>query len=432
MLTAVFRGHEGFIVAAIVISFLAAAVTYTVARRRARRPLIASLWAASIVAIGCLTLWTDGGESLATCTVNKDVLEPFTTEQGQLNVTMLFPFGLLGVLATRRLPLMAALSVLFPALIETVQAVAPLVGRLCDTSDLVANAAGAMAGTAVGYVANRLTRTPPTATAVKHYVACAAGALAVAGMAAGFITPVVATRTQSDVVAGNNQEKAIAGALHDAFGGRYTPESVTYTPGEDGRGTLMATFPEGAAELAWPSREQLTVNLIPEKVEPGKSFPVPSAAGPVADNQSAERIAIAYARQFAPWGLKGSKVSVRRIDEKANLGWLVSWRQWRGKVLLPMRLDVVIQPSGRLSDLIARNIDAPGLPAVSVTEDQAWKAFEKHIGHQGGVSEHVEAVLLAERRDGAWRVHWRLSAKKGRETSAGIVDATTGTVHMSE
>ncbi len=125
--------------AAIIISFLAAAVTYSVVRRRARRPLIVSLWAASVVSIGSLTFWIDGGEALATCMVNKDVLEPFTTVQGLLNVAMLLPFGLLGVLATRRLPLMAALSILFPALIEIAQAVVPFVSRLCDTSDLVAN-----------------------------------------------------------------------------------------------------------------------------------------------------------------------------------------------------------------------------------------------------------------------------------------------------
>ncbi len=430
MLTAVFRGQEGFIAAAIIISFLAAVVTYSGVRRRARRPLIVSLWAASIVAIGSLTFWTDGGEALATCTVNKDVLEPFTTVQGLLNVAMLLPFGLLGVLATRRLPLMAALSILFPALIETAQAVVPFVSRLCDTSDLVANTAGALAGTGVGYVVNRFIGTPSAATTWRHYVACAAGALALVGMAAGFITPVVAAQAESDVAAGTEQERAITGALHDAFGGRYTPKSVTYTPGEGGVGTVMANFPQGAAELTWPSREQLAVNLVPENVEPGNSFPVPSAAGPVADNQGAERVAVAYARQFAPWGLKDSKITVRRIDEKANLGWLVSWRQWKGEVLLPMRLDVVIQPSGRLSDLISRNVDAPDLPAVKVSEDQARKILEKKIGQQRSASKHDEAVLLAERRDGAWRVHWRLSVKNGQSVSTRIVDATTGTVHM--
>lgn len=260
-------------------------------------------------------------------------------------------------------------------------------------------------------------------------MACVAGALVLAGMAAGFITPVVATQAETDVAAGTEQEKAITGALRDAFGGRYTPKSVTFTPGEGGVGTVMANFPQGAAELTWPSREQLAVNLVPEKVEPGNSFPVPSAAGPVADNQGAERVAVAYARQFAPWGLKESEITVRRIDEKANLGWLVSWRRWRGEILLPMRLDVVIQPSGRLSDLISRNVDAFDLPDVKVGEERAWKILEKQTGHQGSTIEHDEAVLLAERRDGAWRVHWRLGIKNGQSVTTRVVDATTGTVH---
>ncbi|MFD8470029.1 VanZ family protein [Streptomyces cyaneofuscatus] len=89
-------------------------------------------------------MWStgDGGGS-AICTVNRDIFEPFRHTQGQWNFCLLVPFGLLGVLATRRPGLVAGFSLLLPAAIETTQALAPI-GRACDTSDFVANGAGVL------------------------------------------------------------------------------------------------------------------------------------------------------------------------------------------------------------------------------------------------------------------------------------------------
>src|SRR5690606_21032490 len=102
------------------------------------------------------TTWTTGsfGDS-AVCVVNKDILEPFRGIQGLLHAGMFVPSRLLGVMATRRPALVALLGVLLSAAIETLKGSASVVGRLCDTSDLVANSTGVLAGTAFGMILTR-------------------------------------------------------------------------------------------------------------------------------------------------------------------------------------------------------------------------------------------------------------------------------------
>lgn len=79
---------------------------------------------------------------------------------------------------------------------------------------------------------------------------------------------------------------------------------------------------------------------------------------------------------------------------------------------MPMRLDIVIEPSGRLTGLIARNIDDPELPRIEINEDEAWQAFESHHKIKPGQAERAEPVYLAEREGDEWRVHWRLAARQ--------------------
>src|SRR5690606_30808759 len=86
VLTAVFRGHEGFVVVGLVVVALAATVTYRAARTRTSRPGILALWVSAATSLVVLTTWTTGsiGDS-AVCVVNKDILEPFRGSQGLLD-----------------------------------------------------------------------------------------------------------------------------------------------------------------------------------------------------------------------------------------------------------------------------------------------------------------------------------------------------------
>ncbi|MGW3375675.1 VanZ family protein, partial [Streptomyces hydrogenans] len=123
------------------------------------------------------------------------------------------------------------------------------------------------------------------------------------------------------------------------------------------------------------------------------------------------------------------KVKTWPVDAKAKeLGWVVEWRRWRGKILMPMRLNILIEPSGRMTDLIARRIQDPALPPVKITEAEAWKRFESHHKLKPGQGEREEPVYLAERNGDEWRVHWRLAARQEDMLLSATVDATTGAV----
>ncbi|RPK60515.1 hypothetical protein EES43_17165 [Streptomyces sp. ADI96-02] len=192
-------------------------------------------------------------------------------------------------------------------------------------------------------------------------------------------------------------------------------------------GTITAIFKEGMAELSWPDQKEFTVSMPPADIETGKAFAVPGAHIRPSDEKKALSIAEAYASQFAPWGLKDSKVNVSRVDEETDLGWLVYWRRWDGEVLLPMRLDLRIDSAGRVSDLIERNISDPKIPTVRVTKEEAWEIFKKNFNDEiDKKSEKGEPILLAQYRNGQWRTDWLLSTRTSSYALEAAIDATDG------
>ncbi|MGW9499014.1 VanZ family protein [Streptomyces prasinus] len=443
MLTAVFRGHEGFIVVGLIIVAIAATVTYRTARTRTSRPGIYALWISATTSLVVLTTWTTGTVSdSAVCVINKDFLEPFHGTQGILNAGMFVPFGLLGVTATRRPALVALLGVLLSAAIETVQGSASVVGRLCDTSDLLANSTGVLAGTALGMIltlfdADKGKQLASRTARIMMLVSC----ITVAAITATWIfriSPQVVERTVNDVEASKAQKEAIASAVQSAFGDQYSIASVQFTHGEENNGTVMAALSSkehtgaGSAELTWPDTDQLSINLVPATVEEGHSFRIPNAPNSAETKAKARKIAIAYAKQYAPWALEDSQLSIAPLDASENIGWLASWRKWQGEILLPMRLDVQLEKSGRLTDLIARNIPDPDLPPVRWKIDRAWTVLESHFADSLRGGERQEPVLLAEHREGRWRVDWLLTIQTEDDHYSAIVDASTGELHSPE
>lgn len=399
------------------------------ARTRCDRPLTWALWAACVTATIALTMWTTTpGDGSASCTVNRDIFEPFRHTQGKLNFAMLVPFGFLGTLATRRPGLMVGLSFIFPAVIETTQALAPI-SRACDTSDLVANGLGALLGTAIGAVLARLRGGTPLARSTARNAFVGAGVLACAMGAAmyTFADLSFVDRTESNSPVTAEQKSAIDARLKNAFGGAYRANNYSLTSGESDNGTITAIFENGMAELSWPDRKEFTVSMPPADIETGKAFAVPGSHVQPSGEKEALLIAEAYASRFAPWGLKNSKVNISRVDEDVNLGWLVYWRRWDGEVLLPMRLDLRIDSAGRVSDLIERNITDPKIPSVRVAKEDAWEIFDKNFNDElDKKSERGEPILLAQYRNGQWHVDWLLSARTSSYALEAAIDATDG------
>lgn len=438
MLSAIFRGHELFIALAVILSLAAGAGTYAAVRGKRERPFIWGLWGACAAATLALTMWStgDGGGS-AICTVNRDIFEPFRHTQGQWNFCLLVPFGLLGVVATRRPGLVAGFSLLLPAAIETIQALAPI-GRACDTSDFVANGAGGLAGTALGALVIVFLRgTPlPRGTARKGLIATGIATALMGAVLYASADLVVMNHTVAPP-ATSAQKAAIDQRLREAFGGAYrvTGYSVTTTGFEDAA-TVTAYFGNGMAELSWPDQWDFTVQVMSATDEPSGAFSVPGAAAgtaaakrPVGDKE-AVLIARAYADRFAPWGTRNAKVEVARPDDGGPPGWVVSWRRYEGEVVLPHRFDVRIDEEGRVSELTERKVADPQLPPVRVTEGEAWKTFAKSFPERAdAIEEKPDPTLSAQFRDGEWRVDWLLVATTSTGSLEAAVDATDGSIH---
>ncbi len=425
--------------------FLALAVSVTVAvglgsyffvagRMSRTQAVFYALWGSSTAGPVMLTSWSGSGVMTYECAVNTDVLVAFTSTQGQLNVLLFAPFGLFAALATRRSLFAVASGILFTVTIETAQATVPFISRLCDSDDLVANTAGALAGAVIGLLINRRIRIgrPIPGAYVRRAAFAGVPVLALVGAAwVMVIHPTHVMQPSNVPTASSVQARALDDALGKAFVS--APAVKGALSFDNGDGTAVVSMPlkgGGYAEITWPDREQFTAHFTPSYLGEGVyAYEIPGISRSVNSADGARKIAEEYAAGYAPWAIAGSKVSVRAIDETTDIGWMVEWRRWRGDVLMPMRLNIAIEPSGRMIDLMARHIEDPELPEPRIDERKAWEIFEAEYKLTPGRGERAEPVHLAERRDGRWRIHWRLSARDGSTQLSAVVDATDGSIH---
>lgn len=119
-------------------------------RLRLRRVLL-GLSAVALIAVLVLTLLPDGARpGGVTCTVQFSV--PFQGIDTLANVAMLLPLVLfLGTATNRPLTVLTG-AVALSAVIEVVQALAPVLGRRCDTDDWAMNTVGAVLGAVIALV----------------------------------------------------------------------------------------------------------------------------------------------------------------------------------------------------------------------------------------------------------------------------------------
>lgn len=107
-----------------------------------------------------------GARSSGRCDLSRVFLAPLGDylEAGDAggNVLMFLPLGATIALMPRSRRTAAVLvgAILLPFAIETVQLLAPLLDRACESADVVDNLAGLVLGLAVGAVARRLLATP--------------------------------------------------------------------------------------------------------------------------------------------------------------------------------------------------------------------------------------------------------------------------------
>ncbi|MFE7549211.1 VanZ family protein [Streptomyces gardneri] len=436
MIKAVFQHHLAFLAFAITVTVAAGVVVFLLSRRRAgTRAVLNGLWAASAVGPAILTSWSGSGVLTYECAVNTDVVQALQNTQGQLNLALFIPYGLFASLATRRPLFAAATGLLFTAAIETAQATVPFISRLCDTDDLVTNGLGACIGAALGaLVARRLHDSSADVSRPSVRRTLAWFTPAVALIAAGWLVAIDPVRVQQPVTqvpsATAAQAAAMNDAVADAFSSAFRPSNLFYTDNGDGTASVTASLPGGFAELSWPDRERFTAHFTPTSNGEGSwAYRIPGTSRPTTTADEAKQIATAYADRYAPWAKSGAKITVRPIDDKVNVGWMVEWRRWKNNVLMPMRLSIAIEPSGGLIDLIARNVADPQLPTARINAAKAWEIFDEVHKLTPGQGTREQPVYLAQRRNGQWRIHWLMSVRDNDILYSATVDATDASVH---
>ncbi|MFI1815220.1 VanZ family protein [Streptomyces sp. NPDC020422] len=368
MLYAVFNGHGMFIILATLLSTTVGIVVYKQSPRGSERRALKGLFAASVTAVVSLTLWSTGSpvQQPRTCVVNRDLIEPFTTDQGLLNAGLFLPVGLLGALATRKIVGTIAFGVLLTSSIETLQGALTFLGRGCDTSDVLMNSLGVVTGALVGWAVTALEVPragflhPWRARSAYAAVSAVAGLVLVWGLA---IEPQAVDHTLGIGRADTEQEEAIRAAVDEAFDGHYEVSRVDFASGPEGTGTIMAEFSGGgSAELRWPARNTFQAYLAMSSTGEPSRYPLPGVETSPVNEQQAQNIAREYAARHAAWGLRNAQPKTTKVGENAELGWMSSWRRHdRNGVLMPMRLDVQVDHLGRVSQLIMTDIPDPHL-----------------------------------------------------------------------
>ncbi|MFC5910649.1 VanZ family protein [Streptacidiphilus monticola] len=428
MFQAVFQHHLTFVVLAFLITALVTVGVARAARKSTRRWFIGA-FAGSVTAVLLLTLWSTGGSDMApTCVINHNVLEPFSEEQGLLNLGMFVPVGLLGTLSARHAWPAILFGVTLTACIELTQGLLPVIGRACDTSDFMANAAGAVLGGLAGWLFLQADRQPGTGWPLRPgRVVAGFGAVWLVGAFLGgfYIHTSIEAQTVAGGPADDQQASAVTQAVREAFGDHYPIQRTAFFAGPGGTGTVMAYLPSGFLQINWPQANDVTVSIEPGTSE-DSGYPVAAVDAKLTTKQQALSLTSTYAKQHFPWGLTQAHVQVDPVGPQAQLGWVVSWRRYRAGILMPMRLDVEIDRHGRVSQLHALNAADPSLPAVTVSAAQA-AALANHA--EAGCEKATPTVLMAlPTTHGTWTPAYRVVLTCGTNGGLVIVDAHNGTV----
>ncbi|WP_051819105.1 VanZ family protein [Streptomyces sp. NRRL S-1813] len=441
MFSAIFKNQTGFIVTAALAVLLVAALCFWLAHRAGRRPWSHAALGAAVTAEVALTLFLPSGAAAAeasrVCVINRNYAEPFATQQGLLNLLLFAPIGFFGLMALRTLLPVIAGSILLSLCTELLQTLVPGVSRGCDSSDLQMNALGALAGTAIAWGALRLAKRPaiPPRRHSRATAITSATILVAAGIAAAtWITPVAVDATSLQFT-GDKEKAAAHRAIRQAFGDRYKISNVQLQTGvDDSPDTLLIALNDGFAELTWPDASQLNVSLESSSKTTSSSYPVPGVTRKPGSEKDALPIARRYAEEHYPRELRGSEPQVYPVGDRAELGWIISWRRRNSDgVLMPMRLDVQVNTTGRVSQLLVRTEEDPhDLPALTVdkktAQRTALKALQQPKGHKVRIA---DSELLAVQRAGRWRAQWLTGFETDDKTAVlepVYVDANTGKV----
>ncbi|MFE2460072.1 VanZ family protein [Streptomyces sp. NPDC059402] len=463
MFTAIFQNHYGYLGACALISLAFGGAAWALARRLGEPfGLWWGLLAATLTGVLGVTFMGSGTASRQ-CVVNHNLAEPFHATQGLWNLAMTVPLGFFGIFAVRRFMPVLVGVVALPLAIEFTQATVDGLGRVCDSADAEMNIIGGLVGLAAAAVV----------LARRGELNWKAGAKAssivsvvILLLGAGVARPMVAL-THVDgtglAAAGTEQRQAVEAKVKEAFGDRYKLGDV-YEQACVGAPCKTVVFnllsrDEGHSEafssgsLSWPDKEHLNVLLVDSTQPSVMGYPVPGAGKPSTD-ESAYKIAEDYMKDHYPWAKAAFTHKTYPVGEKAELGWMTSYRWVHDDVLMPRMLDIQVSRAGEISQVdVTLGPTEVELPVAKLDAKQAEAAVLDGLvvqsrANQGGDVDRaqlkklyeIEAFTLkAAKRDGDWRSEWLVNLSVREESqdttaeSSGAdmwrVDAASGQVY---
>lgn len=167
MLEAVLRGSPWFWPGLVVALAISVAATPTVTRLLRINRVLGWLLIMSLAGVVLLTLTPSqdaGGVVRPFCDVRfvgpPSWAEMTSVTQASLNVALFVPLGLvIGLMPRWRLMLsVAAAAIVIPFAVETLQYLAPILGRSCQADDVAANLAGLVMGLTAGVMLSTIAR----------------------------------------------------------------------------------------------------------------------------------------------------------------------------------------------------------------------------------------------------------------------------------
>ncbi|WP_157851781.1 VanZ family protein [Streptomyces monomycini] len=349
----------GLVPAFVIIALLLAVPVGLIAKLRGRSVVLPTLFTMALAGVLTVTLMPSslGSEAPGTCDQGLPGAAFLASESAQLNILLFVPLCFLAVLLFRRPVLVLAGTVILTSAIELAQGHLTL-GRTCSYDDIKANALGGIIGLSLGclslclFPGRRRRRSPFT----RRDTLWGSGAVIVSACAVATAFP--ATLTIEDHEATTYRSRAELGstaAMQEWFAG-----TVTELLGEQANGTtemrkpqdgqrrwvLRADTSRGSVVATWPDRKLVELRTVSHQhAADASSRSLPDTE----TRKSAER----FARTWFP---KETADAEARFEHPRNDPHtrLLSYRRYDHGVMTPMRLDIAVSTTGRITGLTTK------------------------------------------------------------------------------
>ncbi|MEV7600164.1 VanZ family protein [Kitasatospora sp. NPDC089797] len=401
-----------FIPLVIPLALPVAALSFWLARRKVLPVAATILWGLALLAELVVTMPSlTPGAAQRVCNVGAPGFFPsiFATAPGLLNIVMYVPLGLFGALAFRRPLVNFAACVNLAVATEIFQGIMAN-GRGCDASTMVANSLGALVGSgaAVGWL--RFSR---ARTGLDRRDLVRGSLVLTAGMA---VLSVVLVSTLHVLTGSDFVNKRKPSDLAPVLGARLFGQGVQIKDvslAKDGL-SVTSTTDRGTFTFSWPTSQLLSFESADMHAEPGN----------LADDDLAKR-GSSFAQQWWPYAIKDATPTLQPGSGEIPAR-VFNYRRIRGGILMPLRIDITIDASGRVLSAAASDFIGPdpdGLAPVAVSMDEAKRGAE--IANPG--EKAANAFLLVKKVNDQWRTLWAVNLS-GAKAFGVFLDATSGEI----